>query len=205
MAKLTELKVSIEQGRLKPWEFSGIKAICFGQHLYEPLLYVEQKVVEVSPVPLNKGERTLVEDVKAFYDASTQFFADKELYLLRNLSKGRGVGFFEAGNFHPDFILWVIVENRQFITFIDPKGIRNLGFQDPKIQFYRTIKEIEARLNDNSIILNSYIISNTSSHEMRLLWSIDKSGMRKSNILFQSEDSLTYVEDLITSSLNPSP
>jgi hypothetical protein len=32
------------------------------------------------------------------------FFADEEMYLLRNLSKGHGVGF-EAGNFHPDFIL----------------------------------------------------------------------------------------------------
>ncbi len=36
----------------------------------------------------------------------------KELYLLRNLSKGRGVGFFEAGNFHPDFILWLLGGDR---------------------------------------------------------------------------------------------
>ena len=146
VAKLTELKTLIEAGNLKPWEFSGMKAIWFGRHLYEPLLYLDQNIVEISPVPLNKGERNLVEDLKAFHDGAPEFFADKELYLLRNLSKGRGVGFFEAENFHPDFILWLIVADRQFISFIDPKGIRNLGFSDPKIQFFQTIKDIERRL-----------------------------------------------------------
>jgi hypothetical protein len=97
-----------------------------------------------------KRERNLVEDVKAYHDSASAFFADKELYLLRNLSKGRGVGFFEAGNFHPDFILWLLVGDRQFHRVIDPKGIRNLGFNDPKIQFYQTVKDIERRLGDPS-------------------------------------------------------
>ena len=121
-----------------------MKAIWFGRHLYEPLLYLDQKIVEISPVPLNKGERQFVEDLKAFHDSAGGFFDHKELYLLRNLSKGRGVGFFEAGNFHPDFILWLLVAGRQHVVFVDPKGIRNLGPTDPKIQFYETIKEIEA-------------------------------------------------------------
>jgi len=71
------------------------------------------------------------------------------MYLLRNLSRGRGVGFFEAGNFHPDFILWLLVGKRQYITFVDPKGIRNLeGRSDPKIAFHKTIKELEVRFAD---------------------------------------------------------
>ena len=89
------------------------------------------------------GERHFVEDLKLFHDKGPAFFTDKELYLLRNMSKGRGVGFFEAGNFHPDFILWLVAGGRQFIAFVDPKGIRNIGLNDPKIQFYQTIKEIE--------------------------------------------------------------
>lgn len=108
VTKLSELKTLIETGNLRTWEFSGMKAIWFSRHLYEPLLYLDQNIVEVSPVPLNKGERNLVEDVKAFHDGASGFFVQKELYLLRNLSKGRGVGFFEAGNFHPDFIFWLI-------------------------------------------------------------------------------------------------
>jgi hypothetical protein len=197
VAKLTELKSLIEDGNLKPWEFHGITAVWFGQHLYEPLLYLDRSAVEISPVPLNKGERNLVEDLKAYYESAAKFFADKELYLLRNLSKGRGVGFFEAGNFHPDFILWMVIKGRQHIAFIDPKGIRNIGFNDPKIQFYRTIKDIERRLGDTSVTLSSFIISNTPSHTMRLLWGVEKAAMDSRNIFFQDEDKSSYVREMI--------
>jgi hypothetical protein len=197
VAKLTELKTLIESGNLIPWEFSGMKAIWFGRHLYQPLLYLDQNIVEISPVALNKGERNLVEDLKVFHDGAPEFFADKELYLLRNLSRGRGVGFFEAGNFHPDFILWLIVGDRQYVAFIDPKGIRNLGFNHPKIQFFETIKDIERRLGDPSVTLGSFIISNTPSHVMRLLWAVEKTAMESRNILFQDEDKATYVRDMM--------
>lgn len=197
ITKLNELKGLIEGGELKPWEFSGMKAIWFERHLYEPLIYLDQNIVEVSPVPLNKGERNLIEDVKSFHDSTPAFFADKQLYLLRNLSKGRGVGFFEAGNFHPDFILWVISGERQFIAFVDPKGIRNIGFNDPKIQFFQTIKDIERRLGEPSVILSSFIISNTPSHVMRLLWAVDKPAMEARNILFQEEDKPSYVSKMM--------
>ncbi|MGH8605391.1 MAG: hypothetical protein ACREXR_22160 [Gammaproteobacteria bacterium] len=60
------------------------------EDLYQPLLYLDSNIVEISPVPLNKGERLFVEDLKAFHDGRPDFFSGKELYLLRNLSKGRG-------------------------------------------------------------------------------------------------------------------
>ena len=126
---------------------------------------------------------------------------DTELYLLRNMSKGRGVGFFEAGNFHPDFIIWLLVKGRQYISFVDPKGIRNMGLTDPKIQFFQTIKEIETRLSDPAVKLNSFIISNTPSHVMKLLWAIDKNDMKGRHILFQDEDKDTYIEELLSKSL----
>lgn len=169
VAKLTQLKTLIDEGNLKPWEFNGMKVIWFGRHLYEPLLYLDSNVVEISPAPLNKGERVFVEDLKTFHDGQPEFFKDKELYLLRNLSKGRGVGFFEAGNFHPDFILWLLASGQQHVIFVDPKGIRNLGPTDPKIQFHETIKEIEQRLGDATVRLQSFIVSNTPSHTMRML------------------------------------
>ena len=203
VAKLEQLKRLIGKGDLKPWEFNGMKAIWFGRHLYEPLLFLDENIVEISPVPLNKGERNLVEDLKAFHDTETPFFADKELYLLRNLSKGRGVGFFEAGNFHPDFILWVLIGKRQHIAFVDPKGIRNLGPTDPKIQFYRTIKDIENRLGDASVGLSSFIISNTPSHVMMLHWAMDKSAMEARHILFQEEDKDTYVRTMLELAVAP--
>jgi Type III restriction enzyme, res subunit len=197
VAKLEELKVLITQGDLKPWQFQGMKAVWFGRHLYEPLIYLGSSLVEISPVALNKGEHAFVEDLELFYENDKELFSNKEFYLLRNLSKGRGVGFFEAGNFYPDFILWVLMEDRQHIAFVDPKGIRNLGASDPKIQFHQTIKEIENRLGDPTVKLSSFIISNTPSHKMALLWGMDKPTMEARNILFQEEDKDSYVETML--------
>jgi hypothetical protein len=139
-------------------------------------------------VPLNKGERQFVDDLKAFHDNDGGFFGGKELYLLRNLSKGRGVGFFEAGNFHPDFILWLLIDGKQHVIFVDPKGIRNIGATDPKIQFYVDIKVIEQRLGDDNVRLHSFIVSNTPSFTMRMLWGLDKAAMTQRHIMFQEED-----------------
>jgi hypothetical protein len=197
VAKLKELKEAIEQGNLKDWEFRGLKAIWFGRHLYQPLLFLDGSVVEISPAPLNKGERRFIEDLKAFHDANPGYFSERELYLLRNLSKGRGVGFFEAGNFHPDFIIWQLEGKRQRVTFVDPKGIRNVGLQDPKISFYETVKDIEKRLGQPDVVLESFIVSNTPSHEMSKLWGITKGEMQKKHILFQEEDRETYIRELL--------
>jgi len=197
--KLEELKTAIQAGELKEINFKGLRTIWFGQHLYQPLLHVDTKVVEISPAALNKGERIFVEDLKAFYDARPDFFQDRELYLLRNLSKGRGVGFFEAGNFHPDFILWMVTGGRQNVAFVDPKGIRHLegGLDDPKIQFHETIKGIEKRLLDPNVRLDSFIVSNTPSHTMQMLWRTEKAEMQKRHILFQEEDKETYIASLL--------
>ena len=197
VGKLRELKAQIEAGDLKPWQFGALKTIWFRQHLYEPLLHFAGSSIEISPVPLNSGERRFVEDLRAYFDTDPATLTGKELYLLRNLSRGRGVGFFEAGHFHPDFMVWVVDGERQYISFVDPKGIRNLGFEHPKIQFFETIKEIEQRLGDPLIILNSFVISNTPSHVMKLHWGVDKALMNEHHILFQDEDKATYIESLM--------
>lgn len=200
--KLKELKALIDAGDLRPWQFGGLSAIWFGQHLYEPLLHLVGSAVEISPVQLNRGEQRFVDDLKRYYDLSPALLEGNELYLLRNMSRGRGVGFFEAGNFHPDFIVWLLVDGQQYISFVDPKGIRNLGLTDPKIQFHETIKEIETRLGDPTVTLNSFVVSNTPSHVMKLLWSIDKEDMEAKHILFQDEDKDTYVETLLSKSIS---
>jgi hypothetical protein len=166
--KLTELKELVESKKIRDWDFKSLHAIGFGQHLYYPLLHCTSNVIEISPVELNEGENDFVRDLRDFYDGNKSFFAEREMYLLRNLSRGRGVGFSEAGNFHPDFILWLIVGNRQYITFVDPKGIRNLeGRNDPKIAFHKTIKELESRLGDPLVTLSSFIVANTPYQQVK--------------------------------------
>lgn len=83
------------------------------------------------------------------------------------------------------------------MIFVDPKGIRNLGPTDPKIQFHQTIKEIEQRLGDASVRLQSFIVSNTPSHTMKKLWNMDKPAMATWHILFQEEDKDTYVRSML--------
>jgi hypothetical protein len=197
--KLQELKGAIERGDLRSWEFRGLKAIWFGSHVYEPLLYLNGGSMRISPAPLNKGERQFVEDLKAYHEANPQRFAERELYLLRNQSRGRGVGFFEAGNFHPDFIVWQVEGSKQQIAFVDPKGIRNVGLTDPKIGFHETVKEIEERLGDSNVTLGSYIVSNTPSHVMKRQWGIEKTEMAERNIVFQNEDRDTYIGAILSS------
>ena len=73
----------------------------------------------------------------------------------------------------------------------------SVGPGDPKIQFYQTIKDIEQRLADPDIILNSFIVSNTPSHEVKRLWGISKPEMVKQHVLFQEEDKPIYIGELL--------
>lgn len=208
ISKLTQLKEMIESGQLKDIEFKNFsygnfEPLEFEKHLYNPLIYIKKNAteIEVTPINLNEGERNFVLDLKAFYEANPSFFSDKELYLLRNKSKG-GIGFFEANNFYPDFIMWLIYGDKQYITFIDPKGIRNLrGKTDAKIQLSRTIKDIQNNLReqDENIILNSFIISGTPYSEISHWGS--KEELEALNVLFQKEDD-AYIEKIFTNILS---
>jgi len=68
-----------------------------------------------------------------------------------------------------------------------------VGLQDPKIGFYETVKEIEQRLGNPNVMLESFIVSNTPSHVMRTQWGIEKTEMAKRHIVFQDEDKDTYI------------
>jgi len=200
IAKLEEIKQVIESGQLRDVEYQNLRSLMFSQHLYQPLLYLGgSTMLEVKPVALNEGERDFVLDLRTFYETNKEFFKDKELYLLRNMSRGRGIGFFEAGNFYPDFILWLAIGKEQYITFVDPKGIRNLeGLSDPKIQFHQKIKDLEARLNDPAVKLHSFILSNTSYAQVSW-WEkgITKEELEAHHVLFQVEDRASYVKRLL--------
>ena len=198
--KLKQLKELIAQGKLDDFEFGNFKALFFGRHLYQPLIHLGKGVIKVSPVALNKGEKDFVEHLRSFYECEVEFFEDRQLYLLRNMSRGRGIGFFEAGNFHPDFIVWLLVGKKQYVTFVDPKGIRNLqGPEDPKIAFHATIKEIEQRLGDDDVVLNSFIISNTDLPDVKW-WKpggMTKAEFEEHHVLFQVEDESTYIQKML--------
>ena len=188
--QLNAIKNEIESNPVPPdnLNFGQGRALFFDRHLYQPLLYVDGGDIQIKPVALNKGEYNFVKDLKRFYQENQNFFENKEFYILRNMSKGRGVGFFEAGNFYPDFVLWFIDGEKQFVSFVDPKGIFNLEHNDPKIEFYKNIKTVEEQLDDPNVILNSFIVSVTPYRVVQN-WNghMKKEDFTEKNILFQED------------------
>ncbi|RRS31639.1 MAG: DEAD/DEAH box helicase [Gammaproteobacteria bacterium (ex Lamellibrachia satsuma)] len=206
--QLDKLRTEILGGNISNWRGqkpSGLELLWCERHLYQPLLAQHDKEVEVAPVPLNKGEQQFVEDMQKAMENGV--FKGFETYLLRNESRGDGVGFFLEGGFYPDFILWLIQGAKQKIVFIDPKGLRNHKPEDPKVQFYKSIKTIEADLHaqdtaSKDIELHAFLVSNTLASMLESQWSGDgrtvtKQDMEGWNILFQIDDADDYVSNMV--------
>jgi len=93
--------------------------------------------------------------------------ANARVFLLRNLSRGKGIGFFEERGFYPDFILWVVESRKQHIVFVDPHGMLHADayIHDEKARLHEVLpdlaNEIGARSKRKDITLDSYIISAT--------------------------------------------
>ncbi|MCB2160677.1 DEAD/DEAH box helicase family protein [bacterium] len=193
VAKLEEIKQAIEAEDFKDIAFSPrFSAVMFERHLYQPLLYLGGGInIEVKPVALNDSERNFIEDLQVYYQATPDFFNGKELYLLRNRSRGKGIGFFEAGNFYPDFIMWLVNGDKQHVTFIDPHGMGREGYESDKVNFFETIKDIERDLGDPDVILNSFIISPTRFGEIPTQATREEWGTK--NVLFQVEEKDSYI------------
>lgn len=166
----------------------------FHNHMYTPLISVDKGIrIEVTPVSLNNDEKFFVDRLKDYCDLNPSIFVDKRMYLLRNKSKV-GMGFFEAGNFYPDYIMWIAENDKQYITFIDPKGIMMLdkNINNPKILFYKTIKDLETRLqpscSDIEIILNSFIMSGTSAADAISFYGVKKVEFESKNVVFLEDN-----------------
>lgn len=190
-----------------PWIFARVNALRWDPHLFTPLVHIAgNSVVTVSPVSLNEGEWQFIEDLKKHHEQHSEFFDNKELYVLRNKSK-KGIGFFEAGNFYPDFIVWLIVGATQYVTFVDPKGLLHTqGFTDPKIAFASKIKEIEARLNSKAggLVLNSFILATTAYRQIH--WWDQLKGpddFAAAHVLLQKDEPDFYIRKLFELVLSP--
>ena len=128
--------------------------------------------LQVSPVALNNDEKRFVDYLKDYTEKYSTDLKGKSLYLLRNKSKS-GIGFFEADNFYPDYILWLDTPEKQYISFIDPKGLTHIPWNSPKILFSKKIKERQALMTQpegKQIILNSFIMSGTPAVNLKTWW-----------------------------------
>lgn len=196
---IQQIKKDLEQKKDVLLKVNALNACNFGKHLFQPLFYVRSGgKITILPVALNESEYQFVTDLKTWCDDNKAALEKDgmELFLLRNMSRGKGVGFFEAGNFHPDFILWMLVDGKQYVTFIEPHGMLHEGPASEKVLFYKRIKDVEQRLKDPTVILNSFILSWTRYPQLQ--WDNSQDELENMHVLFMTDDRDKYIGKLFT-------
>ncbi|PIP36193.1 MAG: restriction endonuclease subunit R [Desulfobacterales bacterium CG23_combo_of_CG06-09_8_20_14_all_52_9] len=194
-------KLREDVARLRKLETDELPRIYFDRHLYLPLLLKKEDKPHTIPPGLEKSEAQFVNDLKEYWmvekDKSP---AGKEVFLLRNLSSGSGVGFFEERKFYPDFIMWVVDAKSQRIIFVEPHGMVYAGpyDNDKKAQLHERLpelaKEMGRRSKKKNIMLDSFIISATKYDDLHKRYdngAWDRKKFAEKHILFQ-ERSATY-------------
>ncbi len=118
---------------------------------------------------MQPSEHRFVADLKELCaNDSSALPLGSELFLLRNLTRGKGVGFFESNGFYPDFILWVKSANRQRIVFVEAHGMRHARAydHDEKARLHERLPELAEEISERSGIseveFDSFVVSTTS-------------------------------------------
>jgi len=144
-------------------------------HAYKPLLHIpadSRAEVQSTPVALNEHEAEFVQYLQDDIEngnIKNDLLRGKDLYLMRNLSGGKGVSFFDDYHFYPDFILWVNDAARQDIIFIDPKGLARFDSKvRSKVDLHTRIKDTEAKIKQShpDLFLHSYIWTRTRPEDI---------------------------------------
>lgn len=171
--------------------------VFFDRHLYQPLLKDRGEEVKVSPPGLEESEEKFVSALRDYCAGGNGHPPPgTKLFLLRNLTRSKGVGFFDTAGFYPDFILWAkSADGSQKVVFVEPHGMRN---DDPppnneKVDLYLALRDlsdcIEGRSGPGGVLLDSYIVSATPFHELSKKWGEGWTRERfaKRHVLFEDD------------------
>ncbi|ELY6225265.1 DEAD/DEAH box helicase family protein [Cronobacter muytjensii] len=204
LEQLQQIVAQGEIGKAKTWNAPGMIAVTFDKHLYYPLLSIEKNAdlpLKMRPTAFDApSEITFIKDLQEFIDTpkGQKIIGNKSLYLLRNAdTKTKGLGFATAGNFYPDFLLWLVDDEsgKQWLSLIDPKGIRNMNLDDAKFGLYKEIKELERKLSDDNLSLSAFIVSETRFIDLINI-SESKDQVEERNVLFLEDTGSIYLEKL---------
>ena len=206
---LQELVKSGKIGEASQWNAGQMVAICFEHHLYYPLFSSKSgELLNTGIVPLKMrplafdapSEVQFVHDLDAFYKSpfGQQVIGKRSLYLLRNAdNKAKGLGFALAGNFYPDFLLWLVddITGEQWLNFIDPKGLRQMNLNDPKLGLYKEVEVLQDKLGDPKLTLNAFIVSATPFASL-LNVSCKQTNLEERNVLFMLDGGQVYLKKM---------
>ena len=146
-----------------------------------------------------------MEDLKHFCKSEPALLKGKELFLLRNLSRGKGIGFFEDSGFYPDFILWVMEADKQRLVFIEPHGMLNEDHPDKNAKIFlhkklqTQLAEARKKSKNKNLLLDAFIISQTPYDDLSKKhgagWNREK--YAEAHVFFGDEDGKGYLESFI--------
>lgn len=147
----------------------------FDRHIYQPLLLEPTDDITTTPPGLNVGEKRFVEDLRDYCSKEKDgALKDKKLFLLRNLARGKGVGFFESAGFYPDFILWVKEGKNQRIVFIEPHGMlhETVPQRNEKVGLHKKLQAdaAPALKKLKYLTLDAFVVSTTPYDKLRDKW-----------------------------------
>ncbi len=172
----------------------GLQMLCLDGHLYAPIFAcVERADLPFSIQPLAIGDESewrLIHDLVNAKESGklNEWTHGKDLYLLRNASnKSKGLGFALAGNFYPDFLLWLVDNQtgKQWLSLIDPKGIRNMNLkEDAKFGLHQELQTLARELNITTPILSAFILSITKQADLINASHISTQELTDNHILF---------------------
>ena len=188
------------------------------RHLYQPLLTNEEHLYRsllsmgmgnnlwrTTPPALEDSERDFVEDLNRYLRQHYQrHFRQKEVYLLRNQSRGKGVGFYENEGFYPDFILWILDGVKQRVVFIEPHGMihEDINENNDKLTLFKRLRDLShERFRFEHVQMDAFVISRTSPSDLigRYPDEDKDTFAEKWHILFRSDDP-TYLEPIFQES-----
>ncbi len=186
-----------------PGEYSGLIRVFNERHLYQPLLSVGTTDIpwRTTPPALENSEKNFVEDLHRYVREQRKgLFAKKEIFLLRNQSRGKGIGFYQNEGFYPDFILWITEGAKQRIVFIEPHGMVHEAINEynEKITLFKRLQTLShERFRGEHVQMDSFIISETVFPDLRRKYpNMDAYRFRELHILFRNPDDPTYLSPI---------
>jgi hypothetical protein len=184
------------------------------RHLYQPLLTNEEHLYRsllsmgmgnnlwrTTPPALEDSERDFVEDLNRYLrQHHGKRLRQREVFLLRNQSRGKGVGFYENEGFYPDFILWILDGVKQRIVFIEPHGMvhEDINEDNDKLTLFKRLRDLSyERFRFEHVQMDAFVISRTSLSDLigRYPDEDKDTFAEKWHILFRADDP-AYLEPI---------
>ena len=196
------IKHLIEDGSIYGPGITDLPNIHNDRHLYQPLLTVdgEGTTLRITPPALENSEEDFVKHLRSYVRQPREDLAKKEIFLLRNQSRGKGIGFYVNEGFYPDFILWILEGSKQRIVFIEPHGMIHepINENNPKIMQFKRLRDFSyERFRGEHVQMDSFIISQTPLTKLRYRGGKGKQELQENwHILFPDENDLSYLSPI---------